>query len=428
MSQYLLKWFYLGLNLKRWLALFAFAAIIAGLGFAYLLRTAYLAIAFPDEIYWLTLQFIPRWIRGLLFILVAVALALTSGWKLRSWIVHAAIPEFNTRGDIVGLAYRNVRLANGPKIVVLGGGTGLANLLRSLKQISSNISAIVTVADDGGSSGRLRNDLGVIPPGDIRNCITALAEDESLVTQLFQYRFDEIEGNSISGHSFGNLFLTAMTAVSGNMEAAIDETCKVLQVRGRIIPASLQDVKLIGTFDNGLEVLGESKIPQQGYPPKKVRLSPDSVAAHPQALKAISEADLILIGPGSLYTSILPNLLVSGMVNALQRTSVPRIYISNVATQYGETNGYSAARHYAALCDHVGVTDIATVILANDNIVDEPFPPEWKSQPVLADVEGNYGDAELMVDDVVDVTKRYRHDGDKLVSAILSIFGSFNRS
>ena len=428
MSQYLLKWFYLGLNLKRWLGLFAIAAIIAGLGFAYLLRTAYLAIAFPDEIYWLTLQFIPRWIRGLLFIVVAVVLALISGWKLRSWIIHAAIPEFSTQGDMVGLAYKNTRLANGPKIVVLGGGTGLANLLRSLKQISSNISAIVTVADDGGSSGKLRNDLGVIPPGDIRNCIAALAEDESLVTQLFRYRFDEIEGNSISGHSFGNLFLTAMTAVSGNIEAAIDETCRVLQVRGRIIPASLQDVKLIGTFDNGLEVLGESKIPQQGYPPKKIRLSSDHVEPNLQALEAISEADLILIGPGSLYTSILPNLLVSGMVEALQHTSAPRVYISNVATQYGETNGYSADRHYAVLCEHVDASDIATVVLANDNIVSEPFPPEWKSQPVLADFESSYGDAHLVLADVVDDTKRYRHDGDKLVSAILSIFPSLDPS
>ena len=178
MSRQLFRWMYLGFNLKRWIVLFLVAAGIAGLGIAYLLRAAYLAISFPDEIYWITLQFIPRWLRGLLFLLTAVTLAGLSGWKLRTWVVQVAGREPTDQIDVISTAYRNLRLSRGPNVVVIGGGTGLANILRSLKEITANISAIVTVADDGGSSGRLRRDLGVIPPGDIRNCIAALAEDE----------------------------------------------------------------------------------------------------------------------------------------------------------------------------------------------------------------------------------------------------------
>ena len=299
-------------------------------------------------------------------------------------MVQVAGREPTDQIDVISTAYRNLRLSRGPNVVVIGGGTGLANILRSLKEITANISAIVTVADDGGSSGRLRRDLGVIPPGDIRNCIAALAEDESLVTQLFRYRFEQLEGNSISGHSFGNLFLTAMAEVSGGMEAAIDETCKVLQVNGRIIPASLDDVTLVGTFDGDIEIRGESEISNQGYPPKWVSLSPDAIEANPKAVKAISDADLILIGPGSLYTSIIPNILVPGISEAIEASSAPRIFVVNVATQYGETNGYSAARHYEVLRSHAGCEELATVVLANSDLSSESFPAEWRSQPVLA--------------------------------------------
>ena len=422
MSRQLFRWIYLGFNLKRWIVLFLVAAGIAGLGIAYLLRAAYLAISFPDEIYWITLQFIPRWLRGLLFLLTAVTLAGLSGWKLRTWVVQVAGREPTDQVDVISTAYRNLRLSRGPNVVVIGGGTGLANILRSLKEITANISAIVTVADDGGSSGRLRRDLGVIPPGDIRNCIAALAEDESLVTQLFRYRFEQLEGNSISGHSFGNLFLTAMAEVSGGMEAAIDETCRVLQVNGRIIPASLDDVTLVGMFDGDIEIRGESEISNQGYPPKWVSLSPDAIEANPKAVKAISDADLILIGPGSLYTSIIPNILVPGVSEAIGASSAPRIFVVNVATQYGETNGYSAARHYEVLRSHAGCEELATVVLANSDLSSESFPAEWRSQPVLTDVEADYGSAKLITSNLVDETKRYRHDGAKVMKSAMQIF------
>ena len=415
------KWMYIGLHIKRWLVLLVLAVAIMGLGFAYLLREAYTVFTFPHWADEATLQFLPRWVRGLLFITVASSLTLYSAWRLNRSLAAALVPG-SSESDIVNLVYQRRTLARGPKIVAIGGGTGLSNLLRGLKQYTGNLTAIVTVADDGGSSGRLRRDRNVIPPGDIRNCIAALAEAEPLVTQLFQHRFEERDGDAIGGHSFGNLFITAMADVTGSMERGIAETSRVLAVRGQIVPASLADVTLSARLADGGVIRGESRIPDSGAPPVEVFIEPADVPAHPQAVRAIREADMIVIGPGSLYTSILPNLLVPEIGKALFESDGHRIYISNVATQAGETDGYTAADHLAALQRHLGRPDVAQMVLANSNLPSEPLPEEWRSTPVTAPGDADYGGARLVLLDVVDHERRYRHDGERLASAVMRLY------
>ena len=259
----LTKWLYIGLSIKRWLILLLISVVIMGLGLSYLLRAFYLTYTFPDWTYYATLQFTPRVLRGFLFIGIASVIALFAGWKLNQSLARTLIGS-DTKQDIVDLVYQRRTLDRGPKIVAIGGGTGLSNLLRGLKQYTGNLTAIVTVADDGGSSGRLRRDRFIIPPGDIRNCIAAMAESEPLVTELFQHRFPERNDDEMSGHSFGNLFIAAMAEVTGSMELAIAETSRVLNVRGEIIPASLEDITLSARFSDGTIIEGESKIPSKG--------------------------------------------------------------------------------------------------------------------------------------------------------------------
>jgi len=416
------KWLYFGLHIKRWLFLLVLAVAVMGLGFAYLLRYVYEVYQFPWWVEYVTLQFIPRWVRGALFLTFAGTLTVVSAWKLNQSIALAVLPPFTRPNDVVDLVYRNRTRERGPKIVAIGGGTGLSNLLRGLKQYSSNLTAVVTVADDGGSSGRLRESMHVIPPGDIRNCIAALADAEPLVTELFQYRFDDRAGEGIAGHSFGNLFITAMAQVTGSVETAIEETSRVLAVRGHIMPSTLEDVALIARFQDGREVRGESLIPASGLPPAEVRLEPRDAEAHPQAMAAIRDADLVVIGPGSLYTSVLPNLLVRGIAKALEETKAYKVYISNVATQHGETDDYTAADHYAAIRRHLGRDNVADAILANSNLPQSPLPAEWQSSPVTAPGDANYAGARLMLSDLVDHEKRYRHNTEALASAVMRAY------
>jgi uncharacterized cofD-like protein len=418
----LTKWLYVGLGVKRWLLLMTAAVAVMGLGFAYLLREVYVSYTFPGWVEYATLQFIPRWARGLLFISLASSLTVVSAWKLNQSITRAVLPPSTRTSDIVDLVYRNRTRDRGPKVVAIGGGTGLSNLLRGLKQYSSNLTAIVTVADDGGSSGRLRRDMNVIPPGDIRNCIAALADAEPLVTELFQYRFEEGSGDGIGGHSFGNLFITAMAGVTGSMETGIEETSRVLAVRGRIIPASLEDLTLVARLADGGVVRGESRIPESGEPPAEVWVEPREAQAHPRAIRAILDADLVVIGPGSLYTSILPNLLVRGIASALQETTAHRIFVSNVATQHGETDGYTAADHYAAVRRHLHSDRLVDVVLANSNLPQEPLPPEWASEPVVAPGDADYGTARLVLADLVDTERRYRHHAERLAAAVMRAY------
>ena len=412
------KWLYFGLHIKRWLFVILVGVVIMGLGFAYLLREVYASYVFPGWVGTATLQFIPRWIRGLLFIAVASGLTVFGAWRLNRSIVTAVLP-LGQQAQLLEQIYTHRTQGRGPKIVAIGGGTGLSMLLRGLKQYTSNLTAVVTVADDGGSSGLLRRDMHVIPPGDIRNCIAALADAEPLVTKLFQYRFGEHAGQGIAGHSFGNLFIVAMAEVTGNMEIAIRETSRVLAVRGAILPSTLEDITLVAVLEDGRTVRGESEIPHSGAPVASVAIEPANAHVNPEVVRALLDADLIVIGPGSLYTSVLPNLLVSGLGEAVLKSRAHRLYVSNVATQHGETDGYNAADHYAAIRRHLGRDDVAHVVLANSNLPSGPLPGEWQSEPVLAPGDADYAGARLVLADLVAPDHRYRHDSDRLAAVVM---------
>jgi len=415
---HLAKWLYVGLHVKRWLLIMLLGVVLMGLGIAYLLREVYVSYAFPPWVATLTLQDIPRWARGLLFITLASGLTLFGGWRLNRSMVAAALPP-DRRGNVVERIYQQRTRGRGPRIVAIGGGTGLSQLLRGLKPYPANLTAIVTVADDGGSSGLLREDLGVIPPGDIRACIVALADAEPLVTDLFQHRFDKDAGERIAGHSFGNLFIAAMSDVTGSMEEAIRETSRVLAVRGRILPSTLADVRLRAHLSDGSVVEGESRIPESGIAVDSVEILPPDAPAYPEAVEALAEADLIVLGPGSLFTSVLPNLLVPGIREALRASSAHTIYVANVATQNGETDGFSAADHYGAIRRHLGQADVADVVLANSNLPGEPLPDTWHSEAVSVNGNADFGGARLELADLVDYDHRYRHDAERLAAAVL---------
>jgi uncharacterized cofD-like protein len=418
-SHNVFKWLYPGMHIKRWLGLLLVGVVLMALGIAYVLREAYLTYTFPGEFYYITLQFIPRWARGLLFIALAMSTVGVAIWKLNESLLYAFVRPDRDR-NMAEVIYNKRILSRGPKIVAIGGGTGLSNLLRGLKSHTSNLTAIVTVADDGGSTGRLRHEFGVVAPGDLRQCIAALAEAEPLMSKLFQYRFSE--GTGLEGHSFGNLFIVAMSEVTGNFEAAIEETSRVLNVRGSILPSTLEDVTLSARTHEDEVVHGEHNITERGTGIRELYLNPPHVEAHPDAVRAILEADIIVIGPGSLYTSVLPNLLVEGIRKALQATTAKKVFVCNVATQHGETDGFTVADHLEAVERHVGKGLINSVI-ANSNVADQ-LPEAWHSAPVLLPRNGNgrLEGLQVVEADVVSVENRYRHDPEKLAATIVHLY------
>jgi uncharacterized cofD-like protein len=420
-----LKWFYPGMHIKRWLGLMVIGVAIMAFGFSYLVREAYLeGLRLPDYMYYLTLQFIPRYIRGAMFMGGAIGLIVFSIMKLNQSLLSVLAPNRDSSESLVNTIYTRRFLGRGPKIVAIGGGTGLSTLLRGLKEYTTNLTAIVTVADDGGSSGVLRRELGVLPPGDVRNCIAALADAEPLVTKLFQYRFDEDSGG-LAGHSFGNIFIVAMSGVVGNFEDAIRQTSRVLAVRGQIIPSTLDDVTLSAHTTDQRTIDGESNIThdlkRNGHDTRinEVYLTPHNPPAHPEAVRAILDADLIILGPGSLYTSVMPNMLVQGIRRAISASSAPKIYACNVATQHGETDGFSVRDHVAAIESHIG-TGILHYVLANDNLTEEALRAEH-SVPVAVDADINHG-LRLVKADVVSEENRYHHDSVKLARAVMEIY------
>ena len=425
------KWLYPGMKVKRWLVLLLLGTTVLALGFAYLLRSIYDTWTFPSVFYYLTLQFLPRWWRALLFGVVGLAAIVVAVVQLN----HSLLAAFLTPGhdNLVDIVYRHrFQRGRGPKIVVLGGGTGLSTLLRGLKHYSGNISAIVTVADDGGSSGRIREELGMPPPGDFRNCIEALADDESMVAQLFQYRFSG--ENELGGHSFGNLFIAAMAGVTGNFERALMESSRVLAVRGQILPSTLENVTLCAEVverESGdkriCRVEGESHIPREGRIIQRAYLQPDGVRAYPGAIRAILDADLVVIGPGSLYTSIIPNLLIDEIAKALEVTLAPKIYICNVATQLGETEGFSVEDHVETLQRYLGKAP--TYVLINNNF-DVRVPDDWPVELVTmrdpgASPEPHYA---ITAADLIDPANPWRHDSFKLVDNLVKLYEDIRAS
>ena len=416
-----LKWFYFGMHIKRWLLMVLIGVAIMGLGFGYVLREAYDELTFPDQAYYVTLQFLPRLVRAAIFLVVASGFILFAVWKLNTSLLAAFITPSGDE-NIVDAVYRYRYQSRGPKIVCIGGGTGMPVLLRGLKDHSSNLTAIVTVGDDGGSSGVLRRELGVLPPGDVRNCIAALAEAEPLMTRLFQYRFNE--GSGLEGHSFGNLFIVAMSGITGNFEEAVRETSRVLAVRGLILPSTLSHVTVHARTADGHEISGESNITLEGTRIDEVFLQPANVQANPETIRAILEADMVIVGPGSLLTSVLPNLLVDGIRQALAISQATKIYVCNVATQHGETDDFSVGDHCDTLVTHVG-PGLFDYILANDN-VGGPLPEAWHSTPVQVDTPIVDG-ARVITSDVVSEKNRYYHDSQKLAAAIFRIYNARNQ-
>src|ERR1700693_4097693 len=344
-----LRWLTPGLQIKRWLLLLMASELVLVLGVAYALKEIYKATPLPSEFYWITLQFLPYWARATIFGLLGVGLLLFSYLKLTQSLLGPLLPG-NSASSIVEIIHAFRVRGRGPRIVALGGGTGLSSLLRGLKAYTSNLSAIVTVADDGGSSGRLRDEYRILPPGDFRQCLLARPDAEPLMKQLFDHRFKE---GSLEVHSFGNLFIMAMADVTGNFERALRESGKVLAVKGTIIPSTLQDVTLVASI-NGHVVEGESKIPKQNAPISQVFLKPDGALLNPEALQAIMNAELGVIGPGSLYTAILPNLLVERLVEAIKASPALKLYICTLASQAGEAEGYDVDDYLRVLHEHIG--------------------------------------------------------------------------
>ncbi len=419
------KWLVPGMGIKRWFVLLFLGMASLGLGVSFLAREAYLNTTLPGEFYYLTLQFMPQILRGVLFITVALLFVGVGVWKFNHALISAVRGQPSRHGQpqesLVNLLYRQRISGSGPRVVTIGGGTGMSVLLRGLKEYSENLTAIVTVADDGGSSGRLREDLGVLPPGDVRNCIAALADAEPLMTNLFQYRFPEGAGEGLEGHSFGNLFIVAMSAVTGNMETAIRETSRVLAVKGQILPSTLEDVHLAGLTKDGRTIRGESAITAAATEIRQVSLEPSHPAAYPDAVNAVRHADLIVVGPGSLFTSVLPNLLVPDLRIAFQESTAMKIYVSNVATQHGETDHFSVQDHLVAIEYHVGGSPFHFVV-ANDNMI-EHLPERWHSEVVRVTPGAVLPKGcRLVTADVVDLANRYRHDPGKLADVLLTLY------
>ncbi len=402
----LFKWLYPGMRIKRWLLLSAvgIVLIVVGVGGITHFRsdTPIILYVFYANIFF-----------GLVLIIL--------GFKnMMSSVITLLVPHKD--GRLVDIMYQKRFLEHGPRIVVIGGGTGLSVLLHGIKEYTSNITAVVTVADDGGSSGRLRQQFDMVAPGDIRNCLVALANDETMMRELFQYRFKQ--ETEFSGHSFGNLFLTAMTQVTGDFEKAVKESSKILSIRGRVLPSTLEKVVLAAEHADGRVTEGEAQIPKVGSPIKKIFIRPAEASAAPEAVRAIQEAELIVLGPGSLYTSILPNLLIREIREAVVAAQVSKIYICNIMTQAGETDRFKASDHVRELVAHthpkvldgcvVNVGKIPAAML-------QKYASE-KAVPVVADSPAirEFG-YEVIEEDLVSVADHVRHDANKVARIIANL-------
>lgn len=396
-------WVLPGMRLKRWILLAIFGIVVINGAVGLVMYDLYRPG--PSLTGW----------AAFCFLLGVVAVAL-GGNRVISEVVEVLRPNAN----LAEVMYQSRTRRRGPKIVAIGGGTGLSTLLRGMKEYSDNLTAIVTVADDGGSSGRLREELGVLPPGDIRNCLTALASEEQLLTELFQFRFPGESG--LGGHSFGNLFLAAMTGIAGDLMNAIQYSSRVLAVRGRVLPATMTQMTLFARFADGNTVRGESNISAARRPIIDMWCEPERPAALPEAVRAIEEADAIVLGPGSLYTSIVPHLLIPGLREALNRSRAPILYVCNVMTQPGETDDFKASDHVKVLrkfggegaVQHVLVNEALPLRLLEKYRAEGQFPVEldWDAlvEMNVTPVRGAF----------IDERESVRHNPSLLAAAIMT--------
>ncbi|MDG2328588.1 MAG: YvcK family protein [Synechococcus sp. SP1 MAG] len=434
-SQRAVRWLQPGLVVKRWVLTSGLGLLMALVGGA--------VWADLKPIYWIleTLSWLlgtlttvlPREFTGPILLLVGVALVLWGQSRSFGSIQQALAPDKDT--VLIDALQAQSRLNRGPNIVAIGGGTGLSTLLSGLKRYSSHITAVVTVADDGGSSGVLRRELGVLPPGDIRNCLAALSTEEPLLTRLFQYRFSA--GGGLEGHSFGNLFLSALTAITGNLETAITASSRVLAVQGQVVPATNVDVRLWAELENGQRIEGESNIGHAPSPIVRLGCVPSRPPALPRALEAIANADLIVLGPGSLYTSLLPNLLVPELVSAIQRSRAPRLYICNLMTQPGETDGLDVRGHLRAIEAQLASLGLSqrlfSAVLAQDDLANSALIKFYQArgaEPVLCDAKGLRKDGYDVTQAPLQgarPTSTLRHDSRSLALAVMRFYRKHKR-
>ena len=430
------RWLTPGIGIKRWLVVVFFGLLLLAIAFAHFLRQITRDLAptglAGSALDFLTLQFLPYELRGLIAGSVGVGLVVFGAYKtVRVLTDPLRAPDPDQ--PLVELIYQKRFLARGPRIVAIGGGTGLSTLLRGLKEHTSNLTAIVTVADDGGSSGVLREELGIPPVGDIRNCIVALADAEPLMSEVLQYRFPEsVDGaaRGLAGHALGNLLIAAMTAVEGgDFEDGIRLMNRILAVRGQVVPVSSTPLTLHARLSDGSVVDGQSQV-MRSSGIERVWITPENVAASEDALIAIAEADLVVLGPGSLYTSLLPSLLIPAIRDAVLNTTAPRVFVCNVATQEGETNGFDLAAHVEVLVTHTS-PDLIDIVLANNHFGSveaapadiggaeaPPKPVKLRWPPSSAPVP------RLILDDVVDPHNAHHHDSVRLAAAIIGALDS----
>jgi uncharacterized cofD-like protein len=403
------KWFYPGLRIKRWISL-----LVGGI----------VLIFISSQV---SKQFIVLKILSNV-LLVGGLLALVGGtaYLLRSFF-EAIYPQ-EKGATLIDIIYKKRLLSKGPRIVAIGGGTGLSTLLEGLKEYTANIAAIVAVADEGGSSGRLREEFGILPPGDLRNCLVSLAAAPQLMRDLFQYRFTE--GGGIKGHSFGNLFIIAMTQVTGSFSQAIKESSKVLAISGQVIPSSLDRVRLRAEYSDGTTKEGEDQIPESGKSIKQVLLIPGDAAANQEAVAAIRSAEMVLMGPGSLFTSVIPNLLIKTISEEIAKRNIIKLYIANVMTQPGETDGFTAADHLEVLMAH-SVPGVVNCCLVNSGRLQYELLLKYakeKSFPVIFDRERIRQKGIAAVEaDVVSKTDYLRHDSANTARTVMEIYNNYGK-
>ena len=426
-SRTLRMWLRPGMMVKRWIALFIVATVITslalGTGFAWIYGHYDRARGFVSSFDWLTLQRVPHPWREMVWIAAGTLLLGYTVYKLSRALITPLMAH-----DTSGRAFLEIVNEHrfGPakadfNVVAIGGGTGLSALLRGLKLHNINLTAIVTVADDGGSTGRIRNVFNMPAPGDIRNCLVAMADDESLMSRLFHYRFDK-EGSELTGHAFGNLFITALTQVTGSFEQGVIESARVLNVRGRVLPSTLENITLCADLVDGSRVRGESTIAHDNPPIERIFLDPEGPEAYRPALAAILNADLIVLGPGSLYTSVIPNLLVDGIREAIQWSRGATIYVCNVATQHGETDDFGYEDHIKEIVAYLGDGELDYAVVNSNHAAEAAIRPEWHVQAVPYDgktvVEG---DVTIVARDVVNDRNPLRHDPEKLAAVLLDL-------
>ena len=416
-----LVWFQPGVGVKRWFGVILVGTTLVGIGFGIFALEVYRN---APETWWLplltavSLRVLSRPVRVFVFGGIGLSLLLGGVWGLNKVLMRPFVRPGQPIFDSISTHRRKER---GPKIVVIGGGHGLSMLLRGLKKYTHRLTAIVTVADDGGSSGRLRDSLGILPPGDLRNCLAALSDDETMMTQLFQYRFANGKGG-LDGHSFGNLFISALSEITGSFEDAIAESGRVLAVNGRVLPSSLVDVQLIGEVmlpgsNQVVKVNGESKIAAAGGKIKRIYLEPDTPPAYPKVLQAILGADLIIIGPGSLFTSILPNILVPDISAAIRISQGFKVFVCNVATQPGETDQFACGDHVRALEDHGG-SGLVDLVVQN-NYFNGKLLDNMQWVTIGKEPQMNHPVYEA---NLIDDTEPWHHDPRKLASVLIDLY------